>query len=198
MQENTKENYSINERIQEILDYLGITRYKLSQETGISEAILNNINKNKNKASIDVVEKILNNYSVINADWLITGKGEMIKNTITAGRDIVDNSASDIKISGENNGVIGGISGSYVNLEAIKQGTRKIIKENGEINIDEDASAELIRWQAQMIQLYESRISDFERIIHSKEEVITAKNEIINSLKAENEELRSLLNKTKK
>ncbi len=78
MQENTKENYSINKRISEIIEYLGISRYKMAQKTGISEAIFNNIDKNKNKASIDVVEKILNNYSVINAAWLVTGQGKML------------------------------------------------------------------------------------------------------------------------
>ncbi|MFV0311409.1 MAG: helix-turn-helix transcriptional regulator [Dysgonomonas sp.] len=51
----------------------------MSQDTGISESILNNIDKNKNKASIDVVEKILNNYSVVNAEWLVTGQGSMLK-----------------------------------------------------------------------------------------------------------------------
>jgi phage repressor protein C with HTH and peptisase S24 domain len=79
MQENTKENYSINERISQIIEYLGKTRYKISQETGISEAVLNNIDKNKNKASIDVVERILNNYIVFNSEWLVTGKGSMLK-----------------------------------------------------------------------------------------------------------------------
>lgn len=88
MRENTKENYNINKRISQIINYLGKTRYKISQETGISEAILNNIDKNKNKASIDVVEKILNNYSAINSEWLVTGKGEMLKN---------DNRTSKIK-----------------------------------------------------------------------------------------------------
>jgi Predicted transcriptional regulator len=79
MQENTKEIYSINKRIFQTIEYLGKTRYKISQETGISEAILNNIDKNKNKASIDVVEKILNNYSAISSEWLVTGQGSMLK-----------------------------------------------------------------------------------------------------------------------
>lgn len=79
MQEDTKENYSINSRILQIIDYLGKTRYKIAQETGVSEAVLNNIDKGKNKASIDVIEKILNNYSVIDPMWLITGQGSMLK-----------------------------------------------------------------------------------------------------------------------
>ncbi|NLF42312.1 MAG: helix-turn-helix transcriptional regulator [Bacteroidales bacterium] len=80
MQENTENNLSINDRIREVLEYLGISRYKFSQATGISEAVLVNIYKDKNKPSVDFIEKTLNKYKVINAQWLITGHGEMLNN----------------------------------------------------------------------------------------------------------------------
>jgi transcriptional regulator with XRE-family HTH domain len=78
MQENTELLLSINERIIKILDYYGISRYKCSQETGISEAVLLNIYKGNNKPSLDVVVKLLNSYKVINTNWLIFGKGNML------------------------------------------------------------------------------------------------------------------------
>ncbi len=62
-----------------MIDYLGYTRYKFSQETGISEAVLLNIYKYKNKPSYDIIEKLLNKYIVIDANWLLTGKGEMLR-----------------------------------------------------------------------------------------------------------------------
>lgn len=79
MQENNKESYSINNRISRMIEYLGKTRYRISQESGISEAVLNNIDKNKNKASLDVIVKLLNKYSAINPEWLLLGEGEMLK-----------------------------------------------------------------------------------------------------------------------
>jgi hypothetical protein len=84
MQENTKENYSINLRIIEVLDYYKISRYKLSQETGISEAVLLNIYKGNNKPSCDFLEKFILKYNQkINTSWLITGEGDMFgTNTI--------------------------------------------------------------------------------------------------------------------
>lgn len=80
MQGNNKKIFSINQRILQIIDFLGVTRYKVSQETGISETVLLNIYKGKNKPSFDVIEKILNNYPEINAEWFLTGKGVMLKN----------------------------------------------------------------------------------------------------------------------
>ncbi len=79
MQENTQENLSINKRIFQLIEYLNITRYKFAQETGISEAVLLNIIKEKNKPGYDQIVKILNRYKVISADWLLTGTGAMLK-----------------------------------------------------------------------------------------------------------------------
>jgi transcriptional regulator with XRE-family HTH domain len=79
MQENSKEKFNINERIVQIVDYYNLTRYKFSQETGISDAVLFNIYKGKNKPSFDLIEKILNKYKLIDANWLLTGEGEMFK-----------------------------------------------------------------------------------------------------------------------
>jgi len=79
MQENSKEKLNINERIVQIVDYYSLTRYKFSQETGISDAVLFNIYKGKNKPSFDLIEKILNKYKLIDANWLLTGEGAMFK-----------------------------------------------------------------------------------------------------------------------
>jgi len=80
MQENTTEIFSINQRFFKVLDFYGHTRYKFSKDTGVSEAVLLNMFKGKNKASIDVIEALLNNYKAISADWLIIGDGNMLKN----------------------------------------------------------------------------------------------------------------------
>lgn len=79
MQDNAKENFSINKRFFYVLDYYNITRYRFSKDTGISEAVLLNIYKGKNKISIDVLEILLNKYEAVNSNWLLTGKGEMLK-----------------------------------------------------------------------------------------------------------------------
>lgn len=85
MQENTTEIFSINQRFLKVLDYYGLTRYKFSKETGVSEAVLLNIYKEKNKPSCDVIEILLNNYKAIDANWLLTGDGDMLKQPSTTG-----------------------------------------------------------------------------------------------------------------
>lgn len=77
MQENTVNILSINERIFQVLDYYGDTRYKFSKKSGISESSILNIYKAKNKPGYDFIEKLLLIYEAINARWLITGEGSM-------------------------------------------------------------------------------------------------------------------------
>lgn len=79
MQQITKNNFGINVRILQIIDYYKITRYKLAQETGVSEAVLLNLSKGNNKPSVDIINKILNKYKAIDANWLLTGEGEMLR-----------------------------------------------------------------------------------------------------------------------
>ena len=81
MQQNTENNYSINVRILQIIEFYSITRYKLSQDTGVSETVLLNLSKGKNKPSVDILHKILNKYKAIDANWLLTGEGNMLKET---------------------------------------------------------------------------------------------------------------------
>lgn len=62
-------------RIIQFLEYKGITKNKFYVETGISNGTLDKVSG----LSLETVEKFYNVYPEINPDWLITGKGEMIK-----------------------------------------------------------------------------------------------------------------------
>ena len=73
---NTKNNLSINLRILQFIEHQGVSKYAFAKTTGISEQLLSNITRNKSKASIDVLQKILNNY-VVNSKWLLTGEGSL-------------------------------------------------------------------------------------------------------------------------
>ena len=74
-----KENFPINGRIKELIDYFSITRYRFSKETGISEVVLKNIFSGLNKPSVDALEKIFTRYKSVDANWLIMGEGSMFK-----------------------------------------------------------------------------------------------------------------------
>lgn len=76
MKEKNNEFYLINQRFIKYLEMNKITRYAFSNKTGISETVLLNIYKGKNKMGINVIEKLLDNYN-INANWLLCGIGSI-------------------------------------------------------------------------------------------------------------------------
>ncbi|WP_143960265.1 helix-turn-helix domain-containing protein [Litoribacter populi] len=69
-------------RLEKVLEHLQITPYKMAKDIGTSEAVISNAKNGKNKPSYDFLSKILNFYKVLNAEWLITGQGEMLKSGI--------------------------------------------------------------------------------------------------------------------
>ena len=66
---------SIRERIIEFLFYKGISRYRFYKNTGLSNGFLDK----PGSINSDNCEKICYCYPDINPEWLLTGKGEMLK-----------------------------------------------------------------------------------------------------------------------
>lgn len=62
-------------RMLEYLDYKGISKYKFYKDTKLSNGFLD---KNRNIGS-DKCAIISNSYPEINIEWVITGKGKMLK-----------------------------------------------------------------------------------------------------------------------
>lgn len=65
----------IQERILQYLEYKGVSKYKFYQKTGLSNGFLD---KNSSIGS-EKCEIICSCYPDINLEWLITGKGKMLK-----------------------------------------------------------------------------------------------------------------------
>ena len=63
------------ERMREYLDYKGITKYKFCNDLGFSNKFLDN----SSNMGTDKACKILHHYPEINSEWLLTGKGPMVK-----------------------------------------------------------------------------------------------------------------------
>jgi len=82
MNKNNKENSIIAQRFNQLIEYLGVTRYKMSKETGISEPVLQNISEGKNTPSIKITVKLLSTYKMISAEWWLLGEGEMLKTSL--------------------------------------------------------------------------------------------------------------------
>jgi hypothetical protein len=72
---------NIKYRILVFLKYLGIGQGKFEANCGIGNGTINNI---KDGISSPKLEKILNTYPELNMDWLISGKGDMLKSEINS------------------------------------------------------------------------------------------------------------------
>ena len=59
------------------MEYEGISKYKFYKETGLSNGFLDK----KGSIGADKCEIIYYHYSDLNLEWLITGKGDKIKNS---------------------------------------------------------------------------------------------------------------------
>ena len=65
----------MKERILQFIEYKRLSKNKFYKETGLSNGILDK----QGGISSDSLEKIYCVYPEINLDWLLTGKGEMLK-----------------------------------------------------------------------------------------------------------------------
>ena len=67
------------ERIKKYIDYKGINISKFEKSIGMSNATFSKSLRNNGAIGTDKLEKILKIYEDLNPEWVVTGKGSMIK-----------------------------------------------------------------------------------------------------------------------
>lgn len=75
MEEKSRDFSFVKEKILQFIDFKGISKYKFYRDTGIANGILSQ----KGGISEENMLKTLSYFPEINANWLLTGEGEMIK-----------------------------------------------------------------------------------------------------------------------
>lgn len=76
----------MKDRIVKLMDHYRISPAQLADNMGVQRSSISHILSGRNKPSFDFLIKLLENYSEINAEWMVLGKGNMIK---TSGYDSV-------------------------------------------------------------------------------------------------------------
>jgi transcriptional regulator with XRE-family HTH domain len=71
----------VKDQILKIIEAEGLTPARFADEIGVQRSSISHIISGRNKPSYDFIAKILKRFKGINAEWLITGNGMMIKST---------------------------------------------------------------------------------------------------------------------
>lgn len=69
------------QRLKEYIDLKGITIRAFELSLGMSNGSFSSQLKNNRTIGVDKLENILNQYNDINIEWLLTGRGNMIKDS---------------------------------------------------------------------------------------------------------------------
>ena len=76
---------SIIDRLQQIIEHEDMTVSAFAKKVGVADQSIRGIVVQKrNKPGYDLIAKITQSLEWLNTDWLITGRGEMIKGSATA------------------------------------------------------------------------------------------------------------------
>lgn len=72
----------MKDRIQQIIDYKGISAGDLAELLDVQRSNISHILNGRNKPGAVFIEKLLQAFPDINARWLLTGDGPMLLNSI--------------------------------------------------------------------------------------------------------------------
>jgi transcriptional regulator with XRE-family HTH domain len=86
----------MKERLQYFLTQEKLSPAKLADILGIQRSGLSHILSGRNKPGYDFILKLLDNFEELNAEWLITGKGDPYKSNLTMSNS-VNNGIEDAK-----------------------------------------------------------------------------------------------------
>jgi transcriptional regulator with XRE-family HTH domain len=70
----------MKDRIIQFLKEMNLTSTKFADQIGVQRSSISHLLSGRNKPSFDFIEKMLGAYPDLNAQWLITGKGNMFEN----------------------------------------------------------------------------------------------------------------------
>ncbi|MGV3597548.1 MAG: helix-turn-helix domain-containing protein [Bacteroidota bacterium] len=102
---------ALNIRFMEVVSKMAVSKTAFAAELDISQGVLTHISTGRNKPGVELLQKILQAYPTIRAEWLLMGKGEMekevvadttaLKNTLQLAENRLQNALLDLKLVNE-------------------------------------------------------------------------------------------------
>ena len=80
-------------RITQIMEREGLTSSKFAEAIGIQRSAMSHILNGRNNVRLDVLIKILDRFTYVDSDWLLFGKGEMVRDHMSTQPDLFSNTA---------------------------------------------------------------------------------------------------------
>lgn len=81
----------MRDRILKIMDREGLTPSKFAEAIGIQRSAMSHIISGRNNPSLDVLIKILERFTYVDSDWLLFGKGEMMREKVSSEPELLVN-----------------------------------------------------------------------------------------------------------
>lgn len=69
----------MKDRIKKIIEFENISYSKFADDVGIQRSGVSHLISGRNNPSLEVIQKIIEAYNYINIEWLLLGKGKMLK-----------------------------------------------------------------------------------------------------------------------
>ncbi|MBN1952462.1 MAG: helix-turn-helix domain-containing protein [Bacteroidales bacterium] len=123
----------MKEQLHKLMEAEGLSPARFADEIGVQRSSISHIISGRNKPSYDFIMKILDRFKGINAEWLLTGRGNMIKGLESS--KIPENQPTDL-FSGKGNRSIQK-SGNETKEETIYQPPESV----GPVQPESDKSA---------------------------------------------------------
>ncbi|MDZ4759195.1 MAG: helix-turn-helix transcriptional regulator [Bacteroidota bacterium] len=67
-------------RINSLIEKLNHNKKSFGESIDVSQPVITHLCNGRNNPSLDILQKIILNYPMVNPEWLITGNGEIMKN----------------------------------------------------------------------------------------------------------------------
>lgn len=95
----------MKERILKVMEREKLTPSKFAEEIGIQRSAMSHIISGRNNPSLDVLMKILERFTYVDSDWLLFGKGNMMRNHVLLEPDLFTDPSQNTSFIPQNTSV---------------------------------------------------------------------------------------------
>lgn len=156
----------MNRRFQTILDLENLSPAQLADRLGVQRSGISHILSGRNKPSFELLQRVVQSFPEISAEWLITGNGKPLKEQNQAAASGAASGATSSAANGRSSGTTPSISPSTTSGSTNSRSSGTISGATppfeGLFNSSESATEPQIPAQTSDIEGIEDEISDFQ------------------------------------